>query len=67
VFGSGLKKVGLPEAHLDRIRVCANQHIYYAGHILEPDQEARFIANAVIDSDVKTAAVAEQPVHPGFW
>jgi hypothetical protein len=64
VFGSGLKKVGLPEGHLDRIGAGANQHIDHAGHILKPVQKAGFIADAVIDSHVKATAVAEKPVHP---
>ena len=35
-------------------------------HVLQPDEEARLVADAVVERHVEAAAMGEQPVHPGL-
>ena len=64
--GRRLQQVGLAVVHLDRVGPGVDQRVDDAGHVLQPDQEARLVADAVVDGDVEAAAVGEQPVHPGL-
>ena len=64
LLGPALQQVGLALGHLDRVRLRGHERVDHAGHILQSDEEARFVADSVVDGNVEAAPVGEEPVHP---
>ena len=58
-----LQQIRLPIGHLDGIGTGLGQPVHGLRHILQPNEEARFVANPVIDGHIQATAIAEQPVH----
>src|SRR5690606_37758292 len=65
-FRSALQQICLTVGHLNGIRPRLDQRVDDARHVLQPYEEARLVADAVINGNVEAAAVIEQPVHPGL-
>ena len=59
LLGTALQQIGLPVGHLDRVRLGLDQRIDDARHILQPEKEARLVADAMIQRDIETAATGE--------
>ncbi|MNY23859.1 hypothetical protein D3C86_1575420 [compost metagenome] len=58
-----LQQIGLPIGHLNGIGTGLDKPAHGLRHILQPDKEARLVANPVINGHIEAAAIAKQPVH----